>query len=259
VDGVKIVVLVTHVPDPEEPAHLVGDGWRLDRSAGTLSEIDARALAIAADIRAEGDTVTALTMGAQGATTSLRRALAAGADDAVHVTDDALAGADSLATARVLAAAASHLGADLVLSGNTASDGMGGVVPAMIAEILALPHLTHIEDVRREGDRLTGRRVSGPVSRSVSAPFPLVASVVEQAGEPLIPNFAGMKAARSKPIETLSLADFAAPEIPGAAWSVTLAEPTATRERAELIDDVDEAVGRIVDLLAGAGVIGGAR
>lgn len=254
----KIVVLVKHVPDPEEPAELAGDGWTLVREDGVLSEIDSRALAVAADLRGDGDTVTALTMGPDLAEPSLRKALAAGADDAVHLVDDALAGADSLVTARVLAAAVTHLGADLVLAGNAATDGMGGVVPAMMAELLGRPHVTHVEDVSLDGGVLTGRRVAGPVVRTVSAPLPAVASVVEQAAEPVIPNFKGLKSARTKPVERLTLAELDV-AVPDRSWQVTLAEPAPTRDRGDLVTDTDEAVARIVDLLESTGTIGAAR
>lgn len=255
----KIVVLVKHVPDPEEPADLTGDGWTLVREDGVLSEIDSRALAVADELRGGDDTVTALTMGPDLAESSLRRALAAGADDAVQVTDERLAGADSLITATVLAAAVQHLGADLVLAGNSATDGMGGVVPAMTAEILGRPHLTHVEDVSISDGVLTGRRVAGPVARTVSAPLPLVASVVEQAAEPVIPNFKGLKSARTKPVEQLSLADLGDVALPERAWRVTLAEPAPTRDKGDLVTDTDEAVARIVDLLQSTGTIGATR
>ncbi|MGC5614614.1 electron transfer flavoprotein subunit beta/FixA family protein [Georgenia sp. Z1491] len=253
----KIVVLVKHVPDPEEPAVLAGEDRRIVREGGVLSETDSRAIAVAEELRGDGDTVTALTMGPALAEPSLRKALAAGADDAVHVLDDRLAGADALTTARVLAAAVTRLDADLVLAGNLATDGMGGMVPAMLAELLGLPHVTHVEDVSLDADVLSARRVSGPVARTVSAPVPLVASVVEQAAEPRIPNFMGLRSARTKLVEVLGLDDLGL-DVPRAAWRVTGAEPAAERTRAELVTDTDEAVERIVDLLTSTGTIGAA-
>ncbi|MGO1584069.1 MAG: electron transfer flavoprotein subunit beta/FixA family protein [Actinomycetaceae bacterium] len=256
--SVKIVVLVKHVPDPEEPAELTGEQWRLDRDGGVLSEIDSRAIAVAEELRGSGDTVTALTMGPDLAGPSLRKALAAGADDAVHVCDDGLAGADSLTTAKVLAAAISRLGADLVLAGNAATDGMGGVVPAMVAEILGLAHVTHAEDVALSGTELTARRVSGPLSRSVRASLPLVVSVVEQAAEPGIPNFMRLRAARKKPVETLTLADLGL-AVPAGSWQVEDAERPPAQDRGDLVTDTDEAVARIIDLLESTGAIGAAK
>ncbi|MGC5629814.1 electron transfer flavoprotein subunit beta/FixA family protein [Georgenia sp. Z1344] len=254
----KIVVLVKHVPDPEEPVVFAGRYWQIVREPGVLSETDSRAIAVAEDLRVDGDTVTALTMGPALAEPSLRKALAAGADDAVHVVDDRLSGSDSLTTARVLAAALARLEPDLVLAGNLATDGMGGVIPAMIAELLGLPHVTHIEDVALTDGVLTGRRVTGPVSRTVSAPLPLVASVVEQAAEPRIPNFMGLRSARTKPVEVLGLDDLEV-ERPQRAWGVTDAEQVAAGTRAELVTDTDEAVVRIIDLLTSTGTIGAAK
>ncbi|MGC8000462.1 electron transfer flavoprotein subunit beta/FixA family protein, partial [Salmonella enterica] len=87
------------------------------------------------------------TMGPESAKESLRKGLAMGADSAVHVVDDALAGSDMVRTSRVLAAALQQTGFDLVIAGNETTDGRGGVVPAMVAELLGVPHLTHLDQV----------------------------------------------------------------------------------------------------------------
>ncbi|WP_449372632.1 hypothetical protein [Arthrobacter psychrolactophilus] len=66
-----------------------------------------------------------------------------GADSAVHIQDDALVGSDALTTATALAAGLRGVNADVVIAGNESTDGRGGVVPAMIAELLELPFLGH--------------------------------------------------------------------------------------------------------------------
>ena len=81
-------------------------------------------------------------MGPAKAVDGLRKALAMGGDDAVHVQDDALHGSDALATSLVLATALERIGFDLVLCGMASTDAEMSVVPAMVAERLGVPQLT---------------------------------------------------------------------------------------------------------------------
>src|SRR5699024_12210896 len=95
--------------------------------------------------------VVAVTMGPAGADKALRKVLALAADSAVHVVDDGLAGSDMIQTARVLAEVAKD--ADLVLSGAESTDVGGGMVPAMMAELLGrsnIPYADSVEVARSE-------------------------------------------------------------------------------------------------------------
>ena len=103
----------------------------LDRDAtdAVLDEINERAVEEALQLKEAhgGSEVTVLTMGPDRATEAIRKALSMGADKAVHLSDDALAGSDAVATAQVLAKAIGTVeGVDLVLAGNEASDGAVG-------------------------------------------------------------------------------------------------------------------------------------
>jgi len=101
---------VKDVPDASAPKRIDPQTFRLDRSVpGALNDFDTHALEEALRVGAqEGDgEVVAVLMGPPKAADSLRKALAVGADRAVHVADDALAGSDLVATSRALAAASS--------------------------------------------------------------------------------------------------------------------------------------------------------
>ena len=104
----KVVVLIKEVPDAAAPKRLDPGTKRLDRSgAATLNEFDTHALEEALRIRdavGEGE-VVAVLMGPGRAADSLRKALAIGADRAVRLVDDALAGSDLVATSKALAKA----------------------------------------------------------------------------------------------------------------------------------------------------------
>src|SRR5689334_9314034 len=142
----NIVVLVKQVPDTYSERKLTDGDFTLDRESAdaVLDEINERAVEEALQLKeAHGGEVTVLTVGPERAGEAIRKALSMGADKAVHVSDPALHGADLVQTAKVLAAAVGRVdGVDLVIAGNEASDGGGGAVPAMLAELLGYPQLT---------------------------------------------------------------------------------------------------------------------
>ncbi|MSR97798.1 electron transfer flavoprotein subunit beta/FixA family protein [Arthrobacter sp. BL-252-APC-1A] len=199
----RIAVLIKQVPDTETERHLTADG-RADRDAAdrVTDEITERALETALKEKDadKGVEITVVTMGPGTAAEALRKALSMGADHAVHVRDDLLAGADALATARVLAAAVQKTGADLVIAGNESTDGRGGVVPAMIAEILDLPFLGSLDSVELTGTDVRGVRSDAEGTTVLRGSLPAVVSVTEAVGEARFPKFKSILAAKRKTI-----------------------------------------------------------
>ena len=103
----NIVVCVKQVPDTAVERTLTPEGT-LDRASldGLINELDEYAIEEGLKIaEAHGGEVTILSMGPEKAAESIRKALSMGADKAVHVLDDGLAGSDALATSAALAAA----------------------------------------------------------------------------------------------------------------------------------------------------------
>jgi electron transfer flavoprotein beta subunit len=207
---VNIVVLVKQVPDTYSERKLREADGSLDRDASdaVLDEINERAVEEALQLReAHGGEVTVLTMGPERATEATRKALSMGADGAVHLSDPALAGSCAVQTAHALAAAIGTVGAvDLVLAGNEASDGRSAAVPAMVAEVLGMPALTHARQVTVEGSTVTVRRETDDGVTVLTAELPAVVSVGEKINEPRYPSFKGIMAAKKKPVTTLSVA-----------------------------------------------------
>ncbi|QDG66719.1 electron transfer flavoprotein subunit beta/FixA family protein [Pseudarthrobacter sp. NIBRBAC000502772] len=205
----KIVVLVKQVPDTWGDRTLNSANGRLDRSAAeaVIDEINERALEVALRHRDanKGTEVVALSMGPVRTGESLRKALAMGADSAVHVLDDALAGADAVSTARSLAAALAQTGFDLVIAGNASTDGRGGVVPTMVAELLSLPALSNMNSLTIDGSVVRGERETDFGTATVHAATPAVVSVTERMPEGRFPNFKGIISAKRKPVVTLTL------------------------------------------------------
>lgn len=240
-----VVVLVKHVPDTYGERRLGGADGTLDRTSGdsVIDEIDTRGVETALQlVEAHGGQVTVLTMGPDAATEALRKALAMGADRAVAVRDDALAGSDAVQTSAVLAAAARHIGFDLIVTGNESSDGRAGAVPAMLAERLDLPQLTFVRSLAVAGDTLTAERVTEQGSVDLSADLPAIVSVTEKIGEPRYPTFKGIVKAKSKPLTVLTPGDLGlhAGTLGGSnAWStvVDVAAKPARAAGPKVVDD----------------------
>ncbi len=225
----NIVVCVKHVPDAQSDRTFEAGDHTTDRVSidGLLSELDEYAVEEALKIKeAQGGELTVLTMGPAKAADAVKKSLQMGADKGVHISDDALAGSDAIATSLVLAQAIKKLGSvDLVLTGMASTDGTMSVVPAMLAERLGLPQVTFASEVDLGGGSVTIRRDGDVATEVVRATLPAVVSVTDQINEPRYPSFKGIMAAKKKPVETWSLADIdVAPDQVGldAAWTAVL-------------------------------------
>ena len=224
----KIVVLVKEVPDTWGDRKLSLETGLADRGASetVLDEIGERALEVAlsfADKNADAEVVV-LSMAPAESAATVRKGLSMGAGSAVHVADEGLVGADLGLTAEVLAAAIRRTGFDLVIAGNLSTDGSGGVMGAMIAELLDVPNLTTLNSVQIGDGTVSGERASDGATMQVSAELPAVISITEALPDARFPNFKGIMAAKKKPFETLSLADLAVePEDHSASRSIVIA------------------------------------
>jgi electron transfer flavoprotein beta subunit len=255
----NIVVLVKQVPDTYSERKLDASDGRLDRDAtdAVLDEINERAVEAALQIKEanDGSEVTVVTMGPDRATDAIRKALSMGADKAVHLSDPALAGTDTVGTAKALAAliTAADGGYDLVLAGNEASDGRSGATPAMVAEILGVPALTHAREVTVDGSSVTVRRETDDGVTVLQADLPAVVSVNEKINEPRYPSFKGIMAAKKKPVSTLTLADAgidaASVGGDGALSSVTSAQPKPPKSAGEKVTDEGDGGQKIAAFL----------
>ncbi len=207
----KIVVLVKGVPDTYGDRKLTLETGLADRAASetVIDEIGERALEVAlshAD-KNPGTEVVVISMAPEASAATVRKSLAMGAAAAVQIADEALIGADLGLTAEVLAAAISRAGFDLVIAGNLSTDGSGGVMAAMIAELLDVPSATALNTVEIGAEAVSGERASDGATMRVSAQLPAVISITERLPDARFPNFKGIMAAKKKPFETLTLTD----------------------------------------------------
>ncbi|GAA2055280.1 electron transfer flavoprotein subunit beta/FixA family protein [Catenulispora yoronensis] len=253
----KIVVLTKHVPQAVGEVGYAQD-LTVDRSAVRCRLQDGDEYAVEQALRIAARRldvqVTALTMGPAGAVAALRSALALGADEGVHVLDDALHGCDAPATSLVLAAACRRLGFDLVLCGTASADGAMSVVPTMLAERLAVPALCRCDRLHTEEDEVHARRDDGTTVEDLTAAMPAVLSVTDRGGEPRYPRFEAVAEARHKLVRTWTLADLGvdAAHVGLAAAATAVRRVTRHHPRPATVtgDDPRSAATRIADFLA---------
>jgi len=251
---VKIAVCVKHVP--EGHGRIEPGSKRLDRSGeGALNHFDANAVEEALRLKGDGDgEVVVISMGPDRAADSLRKALAMGADRAVLVSDEAAAGADLVATSKVLAGALARESADLVLFGQQASDADGAVLWAAVAERLRRPVVSQAAEVTVDGGRVRVKRQTEFGYDVIEAPLPAVVAVSDAINEPRYPSLKGIMGAKKKPFETISVSDTGvdaseAGEAGSKTEVLALGDPPARGDARKIEGDANAAQA-IVDFLA---------
>lgn len=252
----KIIVLIKQVPDTYGDRRLDRATGRIDRGGDlVVDEITERAMEVALTEKdARKAEVVLLTMGPASAAEALRKGLALGADRAVHILDEDLAGSDMLRTSAVLAAALRREGFDLVVAGNESTDGRGGALAAMIAERLGLPHATSLDTVTVGADHVAGDRAGEQGARAVRAGLPAVVSVTERNPEARFPSFRGSMRAKKKPLATVTLAELGAAEA-ASRTTVLTAERRPARVAGRKVVDDGSAAAELADFLTSSHLI----
>ncbi|MEZ5322188.1 MAG: electron transfer flavoprotein subunit beta/FixA family protein [Microthrixaceae bacterium] len=257
----NVVVCVKQIPDPADPGALDPETKTLKRDGKLiLDESDSYGVEMALQLVGDSGEVTLVSMAPNGEVSGLRTALAMGAAKAVLVSDDALKGSDALGTAKVLAKAIGRAGDyDLVLAATESSDGYTGTVPEQIAAVLGLPSVTFAKAVTVDGSTVKVDRQTEAGYDEVTCPLPAVVSVTAGVVEPRYPSFKGIMAAKSKPVDQVTIGDLGldASQVgwAGAGQEIVEVAQAAQREAGEIIEDDGEAFTKVVDFLSNLKVI----
>jgi electron transfer flavoprotein beta subunit len=250
----NILVCVKQIPDPAAPQSL-DPSFNLNRSGKLiLDEADTYGVEMALQLVEEsgGGEVSLVSMGSAEDVSGLRNALAMGASKAVIVSDDILRGTDALGTAKVLAAVIRRESPDLILAATESSDGYTGTTPVQIAELLGLPSITFAKSVKIDGTNVNVERQSESGYDEVTAPLPVVVTVTAGVVEPRYASFKGIMAAKSKPLEVLSVADLSLGDETGpggARQEITTVVAAELRVAGEKYVDDGDGAERIVGFL----------
>lgn len=204
----KILVSIKQVPARDSQLKVAAD-QRWIESGGLSYEInepDAYALEAALQFREKhGGEVVVLCAGADSASSSIREALAKGADRALHILLDEPGGWDVLSLARLLAAAARTESPDLILTGLQSDDLGFGQTGVVMAELLGLPHATIVMQVDFDGAVLRVKReLEDGWFQFVSMPLPALLTVQSGIGKLRYATLMGIKRARTKEVKQLT-------------------------------------------------------
>ncbi|HVR28166.1 MAG TPA: electron transfer flavoprotein subunit beta/FixA family protein [Thermoanaerobaculia bacterium] len=257
----KIAVCMKQVPDTEARLRLNKLGTWIEEEdlPFVINESDECALEEALQIRdrqSSGEVVV-FSLGPERVREALRKALALGADRAVHLLDPAFAAGDPLATSRALAAAIGREPFDLILTGSQSDDLGWGVTASLIAARLDLPHAWLVMGIELEADGSTARVVremEAGKNEIFRLRLPAVLEVQAGINHPRYASLKGIMQAKRKEIASLGRAELGLDEEEaGAAGSrveiVAVEFPRAGGGARILEGDAASASAQLVELL----------
>ena len=237
------VVCIKQVADTVTNVKVGPDGRTLDPTGVTwiLNPYDEFAIEAALQHKEKlgAGEVVVISLGEAGVQTTLRNALAMGADRAIHLKTDGAA-PDSLSVAQALAEAIRPLGAQIVWLGKAAADDDAAQVGPMIAELLGLPCVTVVAQIELDGASAKVQREIEGGRELVEVPLPAVFTADKGMNTPRYASLKGIMAAKKKPIEERATA------VGAANLEVVALELPPARKAGRIIG---EGVGAIAELV----------
>ncbi len=242
----KIVACIKRVPTTDAQAKINADGKSLD-SAGfqyMTSFYDEIAVEQAIQTKeASGGDVTVLTIGPSEASKEVRECIAKGADAGIIMTDADWTGRDNLATAKVLAAKLSEMGAEIAFFGKVATDRDNSAVGPMTATKLGWACVTDVVELSIADGKGTAKRESENGVETLSFSLPAIITCDKGLNEPRYAGLKGIMAAKKKPLEEVSFED-----VPNQAQVDSLELPAARKE-GRIVGEGAAAVPALIDAL----------
>ena len=158
------------------------------------------------------DEVVVISMGPPATSEGLTNCVALGADRAVLLSDRALAGSDTLATSRALSLVLRREQPDLIICGRNSTDGETGQVGPGIAQMMGIPHVSHVRklDLSADGKSVVVERMTDEGSQTLECDLPAVICVTEGVAPELYPDKEQMERAEVIPAEVITCADLSA-------------------------------------------------
>ncbi len=205
----KIVVAIKQVPARDSQLRIAGK-WIEDADLSfEINEPDAYALEAGLQLKEKhGGEVIALCAGSGRASSTIREALAKGADRAIHIEEEEMAGLDPLAAAKLLAAALKAEAPDLVLTGLQSDDLGYGQTGVILAELLGMPHATIIMEVEKtDGGIKVKRELENGWFQHVEMPLPALLTIQSGISKLRYATLMGIKKAKTKEVKRLTAAD----------------------------------------------------
>jgi electron transfer flavoprotein beta subunit len=246
----KIIVAIKQVPERDAQIAIAPDHkWIAEDDLNyTINEPDAYALEEALQLKDKnGGEVIALCLGPERVTSTLREALAKGADRAIHVEFDELTALDTLGVARMLADAIKSESPDLILTGLQSDDLGLGQTGVVLAELLGIPSATIIMQVEKTDAGLRVKReLEDGWFQHVDMPLPALLTIQSGGNKLRYATLMGIKKAKSKPTDTVT------PDAPSSQTAVSLERvylPEKQKKTEMLTGSPSEIANQIVEKL----------
>jgi electron transfer flavoprotein beta subunit len=253
----NIVVPIKSVIDVELNIRVQEGKIAKDGMSYIISKWDENAIEAALQLKEKhGGEVTVVTVGPDKATESLRKALAMGADKAVHVNDPATEDSDSFGFAKILAKVVQRGPFDLIITGKQAQDTDMGATGPILGELLGLPQVYNV--IKLESDEpstLKLNRLGHQGQEMVELKLPALIAANDSLNEPRLASLRGIMSAKKKPLDVLKLADLGlSPDEVGAKGArVRTLEFQPPKRRAagkKFEGEAEEVTRKVMDLLA---------
>lgn len=249
----NIYVLLKRTFDTEEKITLSNGKINEDGAEFIINPYDEYAVEEAIQVRdVQSGEVTVVSVGGEEAEKQLRTALAMGADKAVLINiEDDIENGDQYTTAKILAEYLKDKNADLIIAGNVAIDGGSGQVGPRVAEILDIPYITTITQLKIDGSNVSVIRDVEGDSETIESSLPLLITAQQGLNEPRYPSLPGIMKAKKKPLDELELDDLVLDEDDVEAKTKTLEIFLPSKKEAGkvLTGEMNDQVSELIQLL----------
>lgn len=250
----KIIAAIKQVPERDAPVRIDTSGKWIDESnlQFALNEPDAYALEEALLLKersAEGGEVVVVSAGPERAGSTIREALAKGADRGIHIVCDDLENRDALGVARLLAAAIKPENPDLVLTGLQSEDLGLGQTGVILAELLGMPHATLILKVEKiDGGLKVKRELEEGWFQEIELPLPAALTIQSGGNQLRYATLMGIKRAKAKEVRSIAAAELNVDSAPAAVLE-RIAMPTKQKSTQMLSGSPKEIAAALVEKL----------
>ncbi len=248
----KIIVGLKQVPTRDSLLRVSASGRSIDESdlSFEISEPDSYALEAGLQLKEKhGGEVIVLSAGPARAASSIREALAKGADRAIHIEDDDLGRLDTLGLAYLMARAIEPEKPDLILTGLQSDDLGYGQTGVVLASVLGLPHATIIMEVEtREGGIRVKRELEDGWFQHIDMPLPALLTIQSGISKLRYATLMGIKKAKTKEVRRIPAAELGAP--PPATIEISRVHLPEKSKNTEILDGTpQEAAAKLVERL----------
>jgi electron transfer flavoprotein beta subunit len=259
-------VLVKQVPNTNQV--------KIDPKKGTLIREGVESIVNPEDLTAteaaiqlrkqHGGKITAISMGPPQAKEALQEVISMGVDDGILLTDQAFAGADTLATSFTLGKCIDTIGKfDLIICGRQAIDGDTAQIGPQVAEYLGIPQITYVRKITKKGKKIILERQVEDGCERIEAPLPALITVIKDLNTPRYPNVNGIMdicVENENKIKLWNAADIHAQTdqigLKGSAtWVTKTFSPDVSRAGKKLTGSPKEIAGKLIAELQGRNLI----